>query len=91
MAPEVLAERRKGYQSADWHEGLSGDVAGIARLGEDLAANETAARLIDVERLRGLVRDWPDSGWEDSRVMGAYRLGLLKGLTVGHFILAGGG
>jgi asparagine synthase (glutamine-hydrolysing) len=90
VAPEVLAERRKGYQSADWHEGLAGDAAGAARLVEALAADETASRLIDVERLRALVRDWPDSGWEDPRTMGAYRIGLLKGLTAGHFILAAG-
>ncbi|HEY0113082.1 MAG TPA: asparagine synthase-related protein [Allosphingosinicella sp.] len=90
VAPEVLAERRKGYQSADWHEGLTADVAGVSRLVEALAANEMASRLIDVERLRALVCNWPDSGWEHPRIMGAYRLALLKGLTVGHFILAAG-
>jgi asparagine synthase (glutamine-hydrolysing) len=90
VAPAVLDSRQRGYQSADWHEGLSRDVAGAARLIEAMAADETASRLIDVERLRALVRDWPDSGWEDPRIMGAYRIGLLKGLTAGHFILAAG-
>jgi asparagine synthase (glutamine-hydrolysing) len=90
VAPTVLAERRKGYQSADWHEGLTRDKAGAARLLEAMAADETASRLIDVERLRERVRDWPDSGWEDPRIMAAYRIGLLKGLTAGHFILAAG-
>jgi len=90
VAPAVLTESRKGYQSADWHEGLTRDRAGAAALIEAMAADETASRLIDVERLRGLVRDWPDSGWEDPRIMGAYRIGLLKGLTAGHFILAAG-
>jgi asparagine synthase (glutamine-hydrolysing) len=90
VAPAVLSARQKGYQSADWHEGLSRDVAGAARLIEAMAADETASRLIDVERLRALIRDWPDSGWDDPRIMGAYRIGLLKGLTAGHFILAAG-
>ena len=90
VAPEVLAERRKGYQSADWHEGLTRDIAGAARLIEAMAGDESASRLIDLDRLRALVRDWPDSGWEDPRIMGAYRIGLLKGLTAGHFILAAG-
>jgi asparagine synthase (glutamine-hydrolysing) len=90
VAPEVLAERRKGYQSADWHEGLTSDVAGVARLIEAMAADETASRLIDADRLRALVRAWPVSGWDDPRIMGAYRIGLLKGLTAGHFILAAG-
>jgi asparagine synthase (glutamine-hydrolysing) len=90
VAPAVLAARRKGYQSADWYEGLSRDVAGVTRLVEAIAADATASGLIDVDRLRALVRDWPDSGWEDPRTMGAYRIGLLKGLTTGHFILAAG-
>ncbi|HEX8241580.1 MAG TPA: asparagine synthase-related protein [Allosphingosinicella sp.] len=90
VAPAVLDERRKGYQSADWHVGLSGDAAGARRLIEAMAADETAARLIDIERLRALVRDWPDSGWDGPGIMAAYRIGLLKGLTAGHFILAAG-
>ncbi|HEX8125709.1 MAG TPA: asparagine synthase-related protein [Allosphingosinicella sp.] len=91
VAPAVLAEKRKGYQSADWHDGLSRDSAGAARLVEAMARDETASRLIDVERLRAWVRDWPDSGWDDPRIAGTYRIGLLKGLTAGHFILAAGG
>ncbi|HEX8307123.1 MAG TPA: asparagine synthase-related protein [Allosphingosinicella sp.] len=91
VAPAVLAEKRKGYQSADWHDGLSRDSAGAARLVEAMARDETASRLIDVERLRALIRDWPDSGWDDPRIAGTYRIGLLKGLTAGHFILAAGG
>jgi asparagine synthase (glutamine-hydrolysing) len=90
VAPAVLEESRKGYQSADWHEGLGRDLAGAARLIEAMGSNEIASRLIDVERLRALVRDWPDSDWSDPRTVGAYRIGLLKGLTAGHFILAAG-
>jgi asparagine synthase (glutamine-hydrolysing) len=90
VAPAVLGERRKGYQAADWHEGLTRDRAGISRLLEALAADERASRLIDLERLRALARDWPERGWHDPRIMGAYRIGLLKGLTAGHFILAAG-
>jgi asparagine synthase (glutamine-hydrolysing) len=90
VAPAVLDERRKGYQSADWHVGLTRDRAAVARLLDAMAADEIASRLIDVERLLRLVRDWPSGGWEDPRTIGDYRIGLLKGLTAGHFILAAG-
>ena len=90
VAPAVLDERRKGYQSGDWHVGLTRDRAAVARLLDAMAENSTAASLIDVERLRGQVRNWPDGGWEDPRIIGDYRIGLLKGLTAGHFILAAG-
>jgi asparagine synthase (glutamine-hydrolysing) len=90
VAPAVLGERRKGYQSADWHVGLSRDRAGTVRLLEEMAANAAAARLIDIERLQQLARSWPDGGWEEPRTMGSYRIALLRGLTAGHFILAAG-
>jgi asparagine synthase (glutamine-hydrolysing) len=90
VAPAVLDERRKGYQSADWHVGLSRDRDAAAGLLEAMAADSTASALIDVERLRGLVRSWPSGGWQDVRTIGEYRIGLLKGLTAGHFILAAG-
>lgn len=90
VAPAVLDERRKGYQSADWHVGLSRDRARVDRLLGAMASDAAAARLIDVKRLRELARNWPDGGWEQPRRMGAYRIGLLKGLTAGHFILAAG-
>ncbi len=90
VAPAVLDERRKGYQSVDWHVGLSRDRGSAVRLLEAMAADPTASRLIDVERLSELVRHWPDGGWENPRIVGDYRIGLLKGLTAGHFILAAG-
>jgi asparagine synthase (glutamine-hydrolysing) len=90
VAPDVLDERRKGYQSADWHVGLTRDRAAAARLLDAMASDPTASRLIDVERLRELVRNWPGGGWGDPRIIGDYRIGLLKGLTAGHFVLAAG-
>ena len=90
VAPAVLDERRKGYQGADWHEGLSRDRAGIARLLDAMAADGVASRLIDVERLRRLADDWPSTGWDEPRIIAEYRIGLLKGLTAGHFALAAG-
>jgi asparagine synthase (glutamine-hydrolysing) len=91
VAPAVLDERRKGYQSADWHVGLSRDRERIAQLLDAMAADELAVRLIDIDALRRLVAAWPSSGWEDGRTIGAYRIGLLKALTAGHFILAARG
>lgn len=90
VAPAVLDERRKGYQSADWHVGLTGDRAAAERLLDEMAADATASRLVDVAGLRALVRDWPAGGWDDPRIIARYRIGLLKGLTAGHFVLAAG-
>lgn len=82
----VLQERRKGYQAADWHEGLSAARGAVAEEIERLAPCSPAARALDLDRLRALAKNWPDSGWDRPEVIQAYRLALLRGLSAGHFL-----
>ena len=84
----VLDETRKGYQAADWHQGLTKDRAAVAALIEAIAADPAAAAVIDVDLLRALVRDWPNGGWEDPRTVARYRTALLHALSAGQFMLA---
>lgn len=86
--PSDRFENAAALVEMDWGEHRKGILGGWGIDKRDPTADP---RLIDVDRLRALVRDWPDSGWENPRIMGAYRIGLLKGLTAGHFILAAGG
>jgi asparagine synthase (glutamine-hydrolysing) len=84
----VLDNRRRGYQAVDWHEGLtvarqSGEL--MAEL-ERIAACKPAADLLDIPRLKRLVENWPTGGWEKPEVMLPYRLALLRGISVGHFL-----
>jgi asparagine synthase (glutamine-hydrolysing) len=88
LPPAVLDERRKGYQAADWHEGMTKDLGSIAKLVEEIAANATASSILDVDAMRTWIREWPSSGWENPRVMTQYRLVLLSALSAGHFILS---
>lgn len=84
----VLDEGRKGYQAADWSEGLTRGRAEIGKLLERIAADETASGLIDIDLLRGLVREWPQGGWTEWEIIGRYRTALLMSLAAGHFILS---
>jgi asparagine synthase (glutamine-hydrolysing) len=85
LPPEVLAERRKGYQAADWHEGLT---AAAGELEADLARLEDlpAAAMLDLPRMRRLAADLPSEGWEQPEIVEDYRLTLLRGSATGHFI-----
>jgi asparagine synthase (glutamine-hydrolysing) len=82
----VLTERRKGYQAADWHEGLDGARGElreeVARLGEI----PIAADALDTEKMAGLVEQWPEGAWNSDLVRGRYRLALLRGVSAGHFL-----
>lgn len=82
----VLDETRKGYQAADWHEGL---IAGRGALEEELAriaALPEAAGMIDTGRLQRLTEAWPEGGWNRSETLSRYRLALLRGISSGHFL-----
>jgi asparagine synthase (glutamine-hydrolysing) len=83
---EVLNERRRGYQTADWYESL---MTGRAELADWIVRLEDcppADVTIDLARLRRLVEDWPEDGWERDEVKYPYRYALLRGLSVGHFL-----
>jgi asparagine synthase (glutamine-hydrolysing) len=85
-APEVLGEARRGYQAADWYEGATAHRGWLA---EQIAAVRDfpeADRLIDGDRLAGLVAAWPTSGWHDRATIEAYRTALLRGVSMGHFM-----
>jgi asparagine synthase (glutamine-hydrolysing) len=84
----VLDETRKGYQAADWSEGMTRSRDAIAALVERIAADESAAALIDVDFLRRLIHDWPEGGWSEWKAIGQYRTAMLMALSAGHFILS---
>jgi asparagine synthase (glutamine-hydrolysing) len=84
----VLDNPGRGYQAVDWHEGLtaareSGEL--MAEL-ERIAACKPAADLLDMPRLKRLVETWPTGNWHKPEVMRPYRLALLRGIAVGHFL-----
>ena len=84
--PDVLAEKRKGYQAVDWHEGFEagrGEIQGeIERLGECAPA----AEVIDLGELRALIANPPEPEDDKVVVMRRHRGALLRGLSIGHFL-----
>jgi asparagine synthase (glutamine-hydrolysing) len=87
LPPAVLDAPGKGYQAADWSEGMGKDIANIEALIERIAAHPMTAAIFDVERLRTLVRNWPAGGWSRPETIARYRMGLLTALSAGHFLL----
>jgi asparagine synthase (glutamine-hydrolysing) len=83
----LLDEQRKGYQSADWALALRRDRANVEALIEEIAACDAAASMLNIARLRELVRTWPEGPLADQRALSPYRSTLLHALSAGHFIL----
>ena len=82
----VLKNRRIGLDGADWHERLTAARTEVAAELDRLAACPPAARALDLPRLQRLVGNWPTEGWERPEVSSPYRLALLRGISVGHFL-----
>jgi asparagine synthase (glutamine-hydrolysing) len=85
LPPSVLAQRRRAYQAADWHERLNAGRSEIADEIERLGRCGPAADLLDLPRLNALVADWPSEG-RHGRADAPYRQVLLRGISVGHFL-----
>lgn len=83
---EVLGESRKGYQAVDWHERLTASRQQVAAELDRITNCGPAARVIDIDRLRALIANWPAGEWEREAVIQPYRLALLRGISAGHFL-----
>jgi asparagine synthase (glutamine-hydrolysing) len=82
----VLAEKRKGLQAIDWHEGMTAARGAAKEEIDRLESCGPAAATLDLPRLHKLVDQWPKGGWEQEPVMQSYRLALLRGISTGHFL-----
>jgi asparagine synthase (glutamine-hydrolysing) len=82
----VVGETRKGYQAADWHEGLRADWDGAVREAQRIAEVPAAAAVLDTKKLTRLLETRPQGNWNGREQTVSYRLALLRGLSVGHFI-----
>ncbi len=85
LPPEVAGLRLRGHQSADWYEALDrarpeiqDEIAAISRCAE-------AAEALDLDWLEETLASWP-SDWSGDTIRDRYRLGLLRGISAGHFM-----
>lgn len=86
LPPEVVRERLKGYQAADWHEGLAAGLEDLRMEVERFGEIEATTDALDTKRLAALAGQMPQGNWHDDLVTGNYRLALMRGVSAGHFI-----
>jgi asparagine synthase (glutamine-hydrolysing) len=86
LPAQLLAERRKGFQAADWAEGLKAAQAELREEVERIGRNGVASELLDTARLGASLDHLPIEGWDRLETVQRYRLALLRGVSAGHFI-----
>ena len=84
IPPAVLANRRRGYQTAEWFEHFKpAEVRGaFRRYGE----NPIVQELIDLRYVERLIDGWPASGWGRRGQIYTYRNTLIGALALADFI-----
>lgn len=86
LPPEILHETRRGAQAPNWFESLDARKPIIVAEVERLASSRLASRLIDLERLKRLVTEWPSDAREAQARELEYRLALDRAVHLGQFI-----
>ena len=86
LPDQVRLERRRGLQGADWPLTVNAERAQIAAEIDRLERSPLASASLDLPRLRGLLENWPETGWHRAEIMRSYRLALMRGVATGRFL-----
>lgn len=87
LPPEILFQQGgRGFQAADWYEGLEAARAEINEWLEQLEEIPAAREILDLTRMRLAYEHWPTDGWNRPGVRETYQTMLLQGLSMGSFI-----
>ena len=83
---EVIAERLRGYQSADWFEKLDRERPALAREIEAIERCEDINAAMEPGWMRRALSDWPAEGWAQPDTSMTYRWSLLRAVSAGRFM-----
>ena len=90
LPPLIVGETRKGFQAADWHEGVTAALGAIRAEVLAISQSPQARRLLDMPRLNRLVAAAPPADWDSHAAQADYRLALLRAISAGHFVRRAG-
>ncbi|TCT07536.1 asparagine synthetase B family protein [Aquabacter spiritensis] len=83
---QIRAERKKGYQAADWGERFRRAAPGLQETMKRAARHSTVAGLIETDDLLAAFERGLPEGVPDEAATSTYRLKLLRSLAVSHFL-----
>lgn len=91
LPPEVVQQRQRGLQAADWHEAFVAQRENIAARLASMADYPELAGVLDFARLQADMASLPESGWNAPANAARYRSGVLRALAIGAFVRQAGG
>lgn len=82
--PEVLGNRRRGYQAADWAQAICQDREAFITELERLERYEPTAAIVDIGLVRRLIEELPAPGaaeWDSDLAENRYRIACLRTIS----------
>jgi asparagine synthase (glutamine-hydrolysing) len=86
LPAEILTSTRRGIDTADWFERLSGARATVHEELQLIEGNETARAVLDLSRMRQLADGFDTAAGDPRQRLLDYRLVLERGLMMGRFL-----
>lgn len=83
---QILRERRKGLQAADWRFGFDAAIPALVGEVERLRSSPSARRCLDLPRMQMLLDRWPGSNDQSTAAKFDYLLAVNRGIAAGHFM-----
>lgn len=83
LPPQILRNRQRGYQCADWFERFSPGY--IRRSFRRYLRNPLVREIVDQSCVESMLDRWPATGWQDS-IVEPYRNQLLGTLAIASFV-----
>ncbi|MBY6127433.1 hypothetical protein KUW15_01760 [Qipengyuania aquimaris] len=87
MMPEAQRlERRQGRHNADWHARIGARRQELVAQSEAIRSHGQLSEILDIDRLQGLLRDWPEATPEDPAERLPREMGITRALTAAAFV-----
>jgi asparagine synthase (glutamine-hydrolysing) len=87
LPPEILEERKRGAQGGAWFRRLDARRADVAEDLERFKASPLASGLLDLPRLKRLVKEWPADEQVALTRTSDYMVVLTRAMHIGRFIV----
>jgi asparagine synthase (glutamine-hydrolysing) len=86
LPDSTLDRRTRGLQAADWYESLTHVRTQLAAEFALIEGNAVARRLLDLDRMRGAIENWPQSERQAFEQQELYQFAMPRAMTTGHFM-----
>jgi asparagine synthase (glutamine-hydrolysing) len=87
LPPSTLQRTQRGFQAADWYLNLGAVRGRMAAEVDRLQTSPLASRMLDLDRMRSLIDNWPSSGFDRLDINRSHHIALTRGFSVGRFLM----